>query len=457
MSTVSVKSIADACCPRLLRPFWERIKASDVGYRLANGTFWSLVGTTVSSSLALVASILVARLMGKTTYGELGIVRSTVAMFGAFAGLSLGLTATKHVAEFRRTDPLRAGRIMALSGVVAFGSAALVATVCFALAPWLATHTLAAPQLASLLRIGCLILFLEAITGAQTGALAGFEAFKTIAHLNAIVGVLSFPILVAGALFGGLEGAVWGMTANMAVKWALSHLALRREAARAAVPFVLAGWWREWRTLWRFSLPATLGGFVLGPASWASGALIVNRPGGYAEMGVYNAASQWYSAVLLLPGLLSIVVFPVLSEQLGRQRTSQSKRVLRLAIAVNFLVVAPLILLGVLTSPWIMASYGRDFADGSPTLIVVLLTAGLVALQYPVANLITASGRVWLQMFMTIGWALAFLGMTWLLGSSGALGLAAARAVACLIQAVWAFAFAVNLLRRADQRGPIHE
>jgi len=74
-------------------------------------------------------------------------------MFGAFAGLSLGLTATKHVAEFRRIDPLRAGRVMALSGIVAFGSAALVATVCFVLAPWLSAHVLAAPGLANLLRI----------------------------------------------------------------------------------------------------------------------------------------------------------------------------------------------------------------------------------------------------------------------------------------------------------------
>ncbi|MGO9109688.1 MAG: oligosaccharide flippase family protein [Thermoguttaceae bacterium] len=455
MSTVSVKTVVRACCPQPLRPLWDRIEASDVGYRLAKGSFWSVLGTVVSSGLALLASILIARLMGRATYGELGIIRTTMAMFGGFAGLSLGLTATKHVAEFRLTDPLRAGRVIALSGVVAFGSAALVAIACFVLAPWLAADTLATPQLTGLLRIGCLILFLEAITGAQTGALAGFEAFKTIARLNTVVGLLNFPVLVAGAWFGGLEGAVWGMTANTAVKWALSHLALRREAARAAVPFGLAGWWREWPTLWNFSLPATLGGFVLGPLSWSCSALIVNQPGGYAEMGVFNAANQWYNAVMLLPCLLGEVVLPVLSEQWGRQRTSQSKRVLRLAIAVNGLLVAPVVLLGVLASPWIMASYGRDFADGWPTLVVILLTAGLVALQYPVGQMIAASGRIWLQTFVTIGWAVSFLGMTWLLVSSGALGLAGARAVACLIQAVWSFAFVTFLLRQADQPGPI--
>ena len=112
----------------------------------------------------------------------------------------------------------------------------------------------------------------------------------------------------------------------------------------------------------------------------------------------------------------------------------------------------PVILLGILASPWIMASYGRDFADGSPTLIVVLLTAGIIAVQTPVHQVIAASGRLWLGMFMNIVWAIVFLGMTWLLVSSGALGLAGGRAVAYLIHTVWMFAFAIIFLRKADQR-----
>ena len=409
----------------------------------------------ISSGLALLASILVARLLGKATYGELGIVRGTMSMFGAFAGLCLGMTATKHVAEFRRVEPLRAGRVMALSGVVAFGSAAVVAIACCALAPWLAAHLLAAPHLARLLRIGCLILFLEAITGAQNGALAGFEAFKTIAHLNVAVGLLNFPALVAGAWFGGLEGAVWAMAANSAVKWGLSHLALRREAVRAAVPFGLGGWSREWRTLWKFSLPFALSGFTHAMATWACSALLVNQRGGYAEMGIFNAANQWLTGVMLLPCVLGGVVLPVLSEQWGRHDRLQSKRLFRLSIAVNGLCVAPVVVLGILASPWIMASYGKDFAEGWPTLIAVLLTAGLMAVQYPVEQVIAASGRPWMGTFILFGWAVSFLGMTWLLLSSGALGLAGARAVAYLIYAAWTFAFAVILLRQPEQRAPI--
>ena len=176
-------------------------------------------------------------MLGKTGYGELGMIQSTVGMFGVFAGFGLGLTATKHVAEFCRSDPERAGRIIGLSGLVAMVTGGLMAMGLFIFAPWLAEHTINAPHLAGVLRIGALILFISALNGAQTGALSGFEAFKTIAYVNLFVGLISFPILVGGAYFGGLTGAVWALTINLGFNWLLNHLALRKEAHRYRVPF----------------------------------------------------------------------------------------------------------------------------------------------------------------------------------------------------------------------------
>ena len=75
-----------------------------MGYRLARGVFWSMAGAVISRGLMLAAWVLVARMLGKTGYGELGMIQSTVGMFGVFAGFGLGLSATKHVAEFRRCE-----------------------------------------------------------------------------------------------------------------------------------------------------------------------------------------------------------------------------------------------------------------------------------------------------------------------------------------------------------------
>jgi len=89
--------------------------------RLARGAFWSFVGAAVARGMAFAASVVCGRVLGTSGFGELGMIQSTVGFFGVFAGLGLGVPATKHVAEFRESDPRRAARALKLSSVTATG------------------------------------------------------------------------------------------------------------------------------------------------------------------------------------------------------------------------------------------------------------------------------------------------------------------------------------------------
>ncbi len=446
---MNVKSIVTTCCPPFLRPALTRIENSPIGYRLAKGVFWSMAGSLISRSLMLCAMVLVARILGKTVYGELGMIQSTVNMFGTFAGFGLGITATKHIAEFRERDPKRAGRIIALAWVVAAVTGGLMALGLLVFAPWLAEHTINAPHLAGPMRIGALILFISALNGVQTGVLSGFEAFKTIAQVNLLVGLISFPILLVGAYVGGLNGSIWALAASMAVNWAVNHLAIRKQARHYGISLALQDFGRELPILWRFSLPAVAAGAMVSPVNWICEALLVNQEGGYGEMGIYSAANQWFNVLLFLPSMLGSVVLPVLSEQLGRNNTAQSLKTLVLAIKANLILVAPIVVLGSLASPYIMKLYGESFSGGWPTLAVVLATSALLAVQMPVGQAIAASGRLWMGMLMNVGWAICFLGLSWLLMGHGAFGIASARASAYCVHAIWTFGFALKLLRGA--------
>jgi O-antigen/teichoic acid export membrane protein len=452
MPAIAVKKVIHACCPSFLKSTLARVETSEIGYRLAKGIFWSVIGAVISRGLMLAASIFVARMLGKTGFGELGMIQSTVGMFGVFAGFGLGLTATKHVAEFRRSDPDRAGRIIGLSGLFAMATGGLMALGLFIFAPWLAEHTINAPHLAGVLRIGALILFISALNGAQTGALSGFEAFKTIAHVNLFVGLISFPILVFGTWFGGLTGAVWALAINLCFNWLFNHIALRKEARRYGLPFTFRNCGRELPVLWRFSLPAVLSGAMVGPVNWACSALLVNRPDGYGEMGVYSAANQWFAMLMFLPGMLGGVVLPVFSEQLGQNDTKRSAKTLIFAIKMNALFVLPVALLASIASPYIMNLYGAGFSNGWPTLVVVLLTAGLLSVQTPVGQIMAASGKMWIGFIMNAGWALTFILGTLLLLDLGSLGLAASRAIAYVFHATWTFGFAFWLIGKGARK-----
>jgi O-antigen/teichoic acid export membrane protein len=452
---MTLKSSLYAVLPDFALGYAERIEASPIGYRLARGAFWSLAGATISRVLTLVSSILVARILGKVGFGELGIIQSTVGMFATFAGFGLGLTATKYVAELKQKDPLRAGRILALSTSVTMVTGAFVALVLLALSPWLASHVLAAPQLAAPLRISSIMLFLGAATGAQTGALAGFEAFRRIAWVNLVSGLAALPLMVGGAYVAGLEGALWGLVSSYGVNWVLNQLALSREAALVGVPVALAGARQELGVLWAFSFPALLAGVMVGPVNWICNAILVNQRSGYAEMGIYGAANQWFGALLFLPGVFGQVVLPALSERVGASDTANSARVIKVSMVINLAVVLPLVLCLSVAGPWVMGLYGHSFRAGWPTLVLALITAGLLATQQPVGQMIAAAGKMWLGFAMNMGWALVFVLLTLALVTRGSAGLAAARLVAYVAHAAWTFGWASQALKKAAVSAPV--
>lgn len=433
--------------PAPVRRLAERIEGSHLASRLAEGAFWSFAGSALSRAFALAASVVTARFLGKAQYGELGVLVSTLLTFQAFASLGLGMTATKFVSELRAKDPARAGRILAMSAVLSAATGLLATALLWGFAPWLAARTIGAPHLTEPLRIAALGLVFTTMGGAQTGALAGFEAFRTQTQLNVWLGLLGVPVAVIGVWRWGLEGAVWATVVTAALQWALTHVAVRIHARRDRVPVSLSGWWREQRILWTFSLPALAQGVMVGPVSWAAAAILVNQPGGFPEMGVFSAANQWYAAVLFLPNALCGPVLPVLSERVGRGDGPGVRAVLRAAVAMNAAAVIPIVAAGCLGSPWLVRIYGPQFADAWPTFAVVLITAGIVAITNPVGYVLAASERLWLGFLMNSGWAAAFLGATVLLVGWGSLGIAAGRLAAYALHFGWTLWFALRFVR----------
>jgi O-antigen/teichoic acid export membrane protein len=431
---MNVKSLVSTCCPPFLRPLFNRIENSPIGYRLAKGMFWSMAGAVISRGLMLCATVMVARMLGKTVYGELGMIQSTVGMFGVFAGFGLGLTATKHVAEFRQSDPERAGRIIGLSGLFAMGTGGLMALGLFIFAPWLAEHNINAPHLTGVLRIGALILFINALNGAQTGALAGFEAFKTIAHVNLFVGLISFPILVTGAYFGGLTGAVWALAINLCFNWLLNHLALRKEARRYSAPFSFRDCSRELPVLWSFALPATLSGIMVGPANWACRALLTNQPNGYSEMGILTAALVFQGLLMFVSGMLSAPLLSMVSNAGANISEKMGTANILSSWILGVIVAIPL-----LCFPEVAQMvFGSDYATRSfqVTFSLVVFCTSIMTFKEGLARVLAANSLLWWGFFSNTFWAAILIVSTIYLVGWGASGLAASLTIAYILNTV---------------------
>ena len=381
------------------------------------------------------------------------MIQSTVGMLGIFAGLGLGVTATKYVAEFRSRDPERAGRIIALSCAFAIVSGGLLALFLLIYAPALAVKTLNAPAMADELRIASVLLFLNALNGAQTGALAGFEAFRAIARINLVRGLIAFPVTFAAVLLWRLSGAIWALAVTAAVTCLLSQFSLRGQCMRRGIHTPVFGGWAEGRILWAFSLPAFLTGALAGPAMWAANTMLVNQPHGYAEMALFSAASQWKSAILFGPLVLAQFALPLLSNLNGEKDLSRYQKTLRwhfvLTAAVSTAVAAPV----ALAAPHIMSLYGQSFQEGWLVLVLSAATAVIACLNGVVGTAILSAGSAWANCAFNGMWAAVLLiGSYLLIPSHLAVGLAASWFAAYVAHTVWQAAYLRRRLKHLEQQ-----
>lgn len=416
--------------------------------RFARGAVWSLVGAIIAQASGLAASVITARLLGRVTFGQYGMVQSTVGMLGIFAGLGLGLTATKYVAEFRTQDPQRAGRIIALGGTVAIVSGGVLALGLLAYAPMLAAKTLNAPELANELRIASVLLFLNALNGAQTGALAGFEAFRSIARINILRGLIGFPVTAFAVFFWRLPGAVWALAVTAAVACVLSQVSLQRQCTTLGICTQLSTGWAERWVLWTFSTPAFLSGALTGPAIWAANTMLVNQPGGYAEMGVFSAANQWRNAIGFIPGVLAQFVLPLLSNLNGERDASRYGKTLRWNLILTTMTATAVAVPIALAAPWIMQLYGRDFRKGWLLLVLSAAISVISCINGVVGTAILSAGSVWVGFAFNAMWATVLLaGCYCFIPASLALGLAGSMLGAYIAHTVWQAAYLRRRLR----------
>lgn len=423
--------------------------------RFTRSAIWSLIGALVSQGSTLAASVITARLLGSEQFGEFGMVQSTVGMFGILAGMGLGMTATKYVAQLRVKDAGRTGHIMALAITAAAVTATVAVTALTVAAPWLAAHTLNAAHLSAELRISAGLLFVNALSGTQTGVLAGLEAFRAIACVSLARGILTLPLTVYCVLLWRLPGAVVSLVAVAVAGLALNHIAIRAESRNNSVPIRWVGCFAEWRILWKFSLPAFLSGVMASPAMWVANSILVSQRQGYSEMGVFSAASQWRMAIAFLPSLLAQPVLSMLSN-LTATDVSAFQRLLRanfyLNVGLSVAIAAPIIL----CSSRIMEAYGSGFSAGAPVLILLAFATVISSVISVMAQAIASLDKVWWGFALNSAWALALLASAALLTSRyGALGLAAAYLASYCVHAVTVSAWVkFHLSRRLARPEP---
>ena len=421
--------------------------------RFVRGAFWSVVASLAARGLPVVAALVVARLLGREAYGQLGVVQNTLNLFTVLSGLGLGLSATRFVAHNRSTEPALAGIYARLAMRITVAAGGLLAVITFLAAPLLARAAYGEAALTQPLQLAAPVVIFAAINSAQMGILTGLEAWRPLALAGVAQGLGTSVLLVLGAITGGVTGAVVALAVAEALSAGVLWLTVRRAGRAAGIlasperAAAIRAERHHWHSLLRFSIPALVSSSLTVPAAMVGTALLTRQPNGLAEMGLFSAASRWSFAVLFLPTAVSRIVLPMLANFDGLGNRADFRRIFLTNAAVSTAAVAlPAVTLILLANP-LMGLLGADYRVGGSVLVLLLLTTLPITLNDVFGQVLVSTGA--------IGWRLAFdLALAALLVGLGfvliprweAVGLAAAQVLAyATISVVLAVVVALRL------------
>jgi O-antigen/teichoic acid export membrane protein len=414
----------------------QKIKTSDIAIRLTTGAFWTFLGNIAGKGFILIAFILVAKIIGKESYGELGMIRSTIIMFSMFAGHGIGLTASRYIALHRNTDIQKTHEIYCLSKYVSLTMGLLIAILLCVFAPLIAIHSFHAPYLTGAIRIGAITLFFTALNNAQNGTLSGFEQFKSSAINITISGFIQLLFLTIGAYFWGISGVIGGMGVGAFILYFLNQHAIRSNISEVILRQIKIKQICKnmFPVLCKFSLPAIMSSILVIPALWWCKTLMVQHAG-FSNMADYDVAEQWGSIILFIPSTLGSILVPILSNTLAEGTKNQYQKIVKTNLVINVFITSVIVLFVCLLASFILRRYGVEFTD-KKTFYILILSTIPNAVCAVLGHVIASKGKMWIGFILNFIWAIWCISFSILFINKmnyGAVGLAMAVFIAYVL------------------------
>lgn len=409
--------------------FWRQI---------AQGTAWTAIGTVVAQFSSFFVGILIARLLGKDSYGKFGLLQTTVAVSSLFTGFGLSLTATRYLSQYRFSHRKEAGRLIGATGTISLTLAGSLSVLFFFFAGTISRSLSGRDDLTGLLRICAVPLFAASLLSVQQGVLTGFESFRAASLMNVARGVSLVPLVIIGTYAASLSGALWAIGAASLAGCILGAWFIVTECRRHGIRPEWSVRWSDLIMIRDCALPTFLTGVTVTPVNWLVSALIVRSPGGYPELAILTAGVYFRTALLFFQGVTGTVLLPIFSSH------SRAKRdqVLWSATAMNVVVGLAGLAAASVAPDFLMRVFGKTF-QGHGGVVIANVASGALMLAYaPVAYYLTGAGYQWLIMISNAIWALFYFSgsvfsIRW---GWGALGVAQSCACAYVLQLVFCFA-----------------
>jgi len=342
-----------------------------------SGIIWTLGDTFLVRALTFVAMILLARWLGPTEFGLVGMIAVFIAIGRSLtdSGMTNSLIRTKKPDQTDYSTVFFVNLCMSL----------LVYAVIYFSAPFIAKFY-GQPILIEIIRLYCLIFLLIAFSAVQLAILTREMRFNQITKIN-------FPSTIIGVSVGLYLGY------NDYGVWSIVWMYLVTETVRSILLWIFSGW----RPKFIFSKEKFTFHYKFGYKLMLSGLIdtvfkniyniLIGKFFSVQTLGHYERAKQFSTyPSSTLTGVLSKVSYPMLSKI--QDDSNRLELIYKKLIRVSFFIIAPLMLgMAAIAKPLFLLLLGEEWLPA----VLFFQIISLAMMLYPIhgfnLNILKVYGR----------------------------------------------------------------
>jgi O-antigen/teichoic acid export membrane protein len=349
--------------------------------KIARNTGHNFLVKAIALTFGFIASVVVARFLGPERYGVYSFVLWFLSMVGLLANLGIPTTITKYVSEFwGKEDSSAIGEIVSRLLRIELLAGVVLSLVLFFLAPPI-SRWYNNPELSLYLRVAALVILPLTLMFFYNGLFSGLQRFDLIAKTNLMVSPVTVIVILLVIYFGGTIERLVAVSAVANILLVTCYVYYRRTKfaaiQRGPSKHDFGG------KLLKFSATAFVV-LLLDSIIWERfGIFFLSIYSTPSEIAFYNVAFIFSSrTMILLPGALTGILLPAMSEVYGGGDRQELARVHSNSTRYLAVLAFPLCLGGIgIAGQLFPALYGSSYQAASLVFVVLLLggTVGSIA------------------------------------------------------------------------------
>lgn len=411
---------------------------------------WGMALVASGLFLANVFAYLLRILLAdKLTVTEYGLVFSVMAFFGLisiFQSFGLSRALVKYISEALAKK--KYGKIkeyLTWTGWILFFTDVVTIIVGFLLADWLGMVYFKNDSAALLVKIFAVVLIFRSLSIITQSSLQAYQRMELNALFEIVRALFLFVATVAFLWAGyGVAGVMYAyliayFAMSILFMFILGRVLKKPLATRTSLTTA------SLRKLFRFGLPmmfAGMAGLVLN----YSDTFLLTLFSTLEEVGLYQVAQPTAKLLLFIPVVLTVVLFPLISELWTKKKKALVEAAIKDLYAYSFIAMLPLII-GFVAFRKIILNllFGAKYISGSDILLVLAFSVFFLVLNGINTAFISGIGKPKIIFFSVLaGATLNIILNVLLIPLYGGLG----AAIATLVSSIVIFSVSTVLLKK---------